>query len=284
MLQRLLGDVSCATFFERHFARAPMLARGAGAWALELAGVETCERLVTEPKVDVMFAREGVPYRGPRPSLDEARRLFADGHTWVLRDVDRGDAALAELGRALASDVHGTLHLQLYRTPAAKFGFGWHFDPEEVFYLQTVGRKRLRLRENTQHPSPLQNAMPTRLTPDAERGAVAEHVLEAGDVLYIPSGWWHAADALEETVSISAGVLAPSRLDALELILAELAADPKWRARLPAMGRASPLAEDERRAAWRSELDALAAEVQRRLGAAELPTRLFAATGWWKQR
>jgi hypothetical protein len=284
ILDKLLGATSSADFFTRHFASEPLLAPGAANWALDLATPSTCERLLTHPRVDVMFAREGVPHPGPRPDLEAANRLFAAGYTWVLRDVDRGDSALAEFGRSLASDVHGTLHLQLYRTPAARFGFGWHFDPEEVFYIQTVGKKRLRLRRNTQHPWPLQQAMPTHLTADAEPTEVVEYMLAPGDVLYIPSGCWHAADALEPTVSISAGVLAPSPLDALQLVLVELAKEPKWRRRLPAMGRASPSSEDERRTRWRVELDALDAEVHRRLESPELVTHLFASSGWWKQR
>lgn len=284
MLERLLGETSPEAFFERHFALEPLLARGAAPWALELATVETCERLLSAPRVDFMLARAGEPYRGERPSLDDARRLFDEGYTWVLRDVDKGDGGLAELGRGLASDVHGTLHLQLYRTPASKFGFGWHFDPEEVFYVQTVGRKRMRLRQNTQHPWPLQSAMPVRLKAEHETTPVLEHVLEPGDVLYIPCGWWHAADALEATVSISAGVLAPTAVDAVTLALLELAADPTWRRRLPPMGRLSPASEDERRAAWSARLLELDAAVHAKLSAPDLPTRLFAATGWWKQR
>ncbi|MBK7863766.1 MAG: cupin [Archangiaceae bacterium] len=284
MLERLLGPISAADFFARHFARQPLLVRGAGGWAAELATVETCERLISEPRIDVMYAREGSPYRGERGDLELARRLFAEGYTWVMRDVDRADPGLAELGRGLASDVHGTLHLQLYRTPEARFGFGWHFDPEEVFYVQAVGRKRMKLRANTQHPAPLQQAMPTRLKAEAEPAPIVEHLLEPGDVLYIPNGWWHAADALEATVSISAGVLAPSVLDAASLVFSELAADPRWRRRLAPMGRANPLSEDERRAEWKREVDALSTELQQRLTAEELTTQLFAATGWWKQR
>src|SRR5687767_10097082 len=186
VLEKLLGTTSCAEFFDRHFAAEPLLAKGAARWAVELATRAVCERLIAEPRVDVMLARMGARYTGLRPDATEAARLFAEGFTWVLRDVDRADPALADFGRSLASDVHGSLHLQLYRTPPSTTGFGWHFDPEEVFYVQTHGRKRLRLRENTQHPWPLPDAFSTQLKAEAEATPILEHLLEPGDALYIP--------------------------------------------------------------------------------------------------
>src|SRR5438552_13365064 len=102
VLEKLLGSTSCAEFFEHHFAREPLCAKGAGAWAIELATVAVCERLVDEPRVDVMLARQGALFKGARPAFADAARLFADGYTWVLRDVDRADPALADFGRSLA--------------------------------------------------------------------------------------------------------------------------------------------------------------------------------------
>jgi hypothetical protein len=277
VLSRLLGTDDLGPFFERHFGAEPLLAKGTAAWAAELASLDVCERLVTDPRVDVLFARQGEPFDAPRPDLDGARRLFACGHTWVMRDVDRGADSLAELGRGLASDVHGTLHLQLYRTPPARFGFGWHFDPEEVFYVQASGRKRLRLRRNTQHPAPLAHAMPTFLTPDTETTPVVEHVLEPGDCLYIPSGWWHTADALDDdTISISAGVRAPALVDALSLVLADLAKDPAWRARLASHRPREPADRGRATAALAATADRprrRAASAPERRGPAPAPLR-----------
>jgi 50S ribosomal protein L16 3-hydroxylase len=283
MLTQLLGDVPAQTFFTQHFGVEPLLMRGTAAWAAPLATAAVFERLLEDPRADVLLARDGKPHERPA-SLERARALFADGYTWVVRSAERVDADLAEAGRKLASDVHGVLQIQLYRTPAARQGFGWHFDAEEVFYLQGAGRKRFRLRRNTQHPSPLLHAMPEQLSAEHETTPISEHVLEPGDCLYIPSGFWHVADALEETASISIGVLAPCPLDALGLVLRELAADPHWRARLPSIGGASPVPEAERAPLWSRNLEPLQAEVQRRLGAPDFALRLFAQTGWWQHR
>lgn len=287
VLPRLCGGAEgCAAFFARDFGRAPVHFRGTAAFAVPTATAEICEALLQEPRVDFMLARAGRPHGG-RPGLEESRRLFSQGYTWVLRDVDHGDAGLAELGRALASDLHGTLHLQVYRSPAGAKGFGWHFDPEEVFVFQTHGHKRFLVRENAQHPLPLAEQMPAiagQLSADAERGPISEYLLSPGDCLYLPPGWWHVAQAEEESISISAGVLAPSFVDALAWVTAELARDPRWRRRLPPLGRATGLSDAERAESWSESLAELARELAERLAAPELPGRLYAATGWWRQR
>ena len=65
------------------------------------------------------------------------------------------------------------------------------FDAEEVFFIQTVGHKRMELRRNAQHPSPLSRKIPAELRAVDETTPLVAHVLEPGDVLYIPAGFWH---------------------------------------------------------------------------------------------
>jgi 50S ribosomal protein L16 3-hydroxylase len=283
VLARVLGEVSPADFFASYYGTTPLLRRACATWVAPLATIDVCERLAASDQVDFLVVRDGQPFSGGRPSLAQARELFDGGYTWVMRDAERGDSGLAEFGRALASEIHGALHLHVYRTPRAHGGFGWHFDPEEVFFFQTSGRKTLRLRENTAHPKPLLERMPTHLKAASEDTPIGEYLLEPGDWLYIPSGFWHSAEALEESISISAGILAPSYLDALAAVAHELAQDAEWRQRLFPIGRASPLSEQERHRAWGEQLARLAAEVSRRLTSPGAVAKIFAATGWWKR-
>jgi ribosomal protein L16 Arg81 hydroxylase len=284
VLPHILGEVSPADFFATYYGTTPLLRRASAKWVTSLATDESCERLAASDQVDFLAVRDGQPSSGGRPSLEQARELLQAGYTWVMRDADRGDARLAEFGRVLASEVHGALHLHVYRTPRAHVGFGWHFDPEEVFFFQTSGRKMLRLRENTAHPKPLLERMPTHLKAASEDAPIVEYLLEPGDWLYIPSGFWHSAEAVEESISISAGILAPSYLDALAAVAHELAQDAQWRQRLFPIGRGNPLPEDERHRAWQEQLGRLAAEVSRRLTSPASVAKIFAVTGWWKRR
>jgi hypothetical protein len=46
------------------------------------------------------------------------------------------------------------------RTPGGAEGFGWHYDVEDVFIVQTLGSKQYRLRKNTVNPWPLVETTP----------------------------------------------------------------------------------------------------------------------------
>uniref|UniRef100_A0A7S2FZD6 JmjC domain-containing protein n=1 Tax=Alexandrium andersonii TaxID=327968 RepID=A0A7S2FZD6_9DINO len=95
-----------------------------------------------------------------------------------------------------------------------------HFDERENLFFQVRGRKEivtfpfvdyLRLYPfPTSHPCDRQSMVGTPRTPDLEafprfRGAVGHYAtLEAGDLLYLPYGWWHWLRNLDHlAVSIS---------------------------------------------------------------------------------
>lgn len=88
-----------------------------------------------------------------------------------------------------------------------------HHDKNNILFCQLVGRKRVRL------ISPLEPALLDELdgvyspidceAPDLERHPGFEHVqvkevvLEPGEAVFLPIGWWHHLRALEASVSIS---------------------------------------------------------------------------------
>jgi hypothetical protein len=103
---------------------------------------------------------------------------------------------------------------------AASFWFGpagtrtpLHHDTLMLFHTQVVGRKRWRFVSPLQTPL-LYNRMgvysPIDLdAPDFQRyprlreAVVLETVLEPGDTLFLPLGWWHQVTALEMSMSFS---------------------------------------------------------------------------------
>ncbi len=85
-------------------------------------------------------------------------------------------------------------------------GVGPHFDSYDVFLLQAQGKRRWRISE--QHDRTLLEGAPLkilkRFTP------TAEHLLEPGDMLYLPPGWAHDGVAVGECMTYSIGFRAPS--------------------------------------------------------------------------
>lgn len=93
-----------------------------------------------------------------------------------------------------------------------------HVDPRDNLLVQLVGRKRVTLWPPQEaaklypHPAPSRHVNASRVDgrrPDRARfprffeAARAVVVLEPGEALFLPRGWWHDVEALEPSASIS---------------------------------------------------------------------------------
>src|SRR5690349_5688984 len=135
---------------EEHFLRLPFSLPGGCRHLLSLVSWTTVERILAGPGADVLFGREGRPWDGQLPaSLVDARALLAAGYTLRVRHAERHDPDLAALAEGFRQDLRAPIDVHLYCTPAGCPGFGWHYDAEEVFVLQTHGSKVWELRKNT---------------------------------------------------------------------------------------------------------------------------------------
>src|SRR5690606_37914660 len=118
-----------------------------------LGSWETLGAVLASEDVDAMIVRDGrrveaAPPRDP----EEAKSLLEDGCTILVRNAQRHHEGLAELACGFERDFRGPVNIHIYATPAGRFGFGWHYDAEEVFIPQTVCKKEYSLRKNTVNP------------------------------------------------------------------------------------------------------------------------------------
>lgn len=280
LIDTLLGGIPRSVFLREHYFQQPLARPSTAEELRKLATWDTAERLIETPECDLLLVRDGKLWTGPRPaSAREARALHAQGYSIVLRHADRHDPGLAELGRALSAELQGTINLQLYCTPAGHGSFGWHCDPEEVFIFQTLGAKRYLLRQNTLNPTPLHETLTDAPDVSRERTPVQECRLNAGDWLYIPGGYWHHVTAPEqESISISVGLMPPTRVDVLDFLRAQVLRSRAWQQRLPPLGHASPLSDAEKMALYQGLFQELGGELKRMLEDPRLVLRFMAAS------
>ena len=108
--------------------------------------------------------------------------------------------------------------------------FGAHWDTHDVVVLQLVGRKRWRVGPPT-FPLPLPAHTSRRSGEAAPSFSALDVLLEAGDLLYLPRGWWHEVTPLAEpSLHLSVGIYVPSVFDALGLAVSAGAAARAGRA------------------------------------------------------
>ncbi len=153
------------------------------------------------------------------------------GATMRLRDVDELHAPVRELAAALERELRGRVQVNAYASCHDVPGPPVHRDDHDVLVLQVSGRKLWSV-HGVSDPLPL----PGDLGPQGEPPAapVAEFVLEQGEVLYLPRGWWHVARAAAgPSLHLTFGVFRTTGADLLEWLVRAVRASDVVRADVP---------------------------------------------------
>lgn len=135
-IEKLLGDVSTRNFVEDYFQRLPTSGRfcvedldGCNIKQCIIQAVQTCSE-------DVMICRRNARFEGALPTSEfEMQALQKEGYTFVARHAENLKARLKELATNFERDFAAPVNIHLYETPSREFGFGWHYDAEDVFIL-----------------------------------------------------------------------------------------------------------------------------------------------------
>lgn len=267
-IERWLADLSAREFVERYYGKLPLSRSGhAQSWC-RYGQWAAWEPLLADPSADVLVVRQGERYAGAPPrTAAAAEQLSAEGYTLLVRHAEKHDAGLAELAQGFSRDFAAAANIHAYATPARQFGFGWHYDAEEVFIVQLSGQKEYALRKNTVHPWPLEETLPDDMQYEREIMPMMRCLLSAGDWLYIPSGYWHKAQTVgdETAMSLALGLMPRTAMDVFDALRPELLPNLRWRQRLPVTGPAAGTSAAEQEAAYQTLVADLAQDLQRAL-------------------
>ncbi|MGW4725501.1 cupin domain-containing protein [Streptomyces sp. NPDC004291] len=257
VLESRLTHLSREDFARDVWGRTPLLTRGAGDFS-DLFSASAVDELVSRRGLRTPFlrvAKDGstLPESSFTSSggvgatvadqLDDTAlwRSFADGATLVLQALQRTWEPVADLASRLGTELGHPVQANAYVTPPQNRGFDDHYDVHDVFVLQIAGTKRWTVHEPV-HPDPLRDQPWTdhrSAVADAARGeAYLDTVLGPGDVLYLPRGWLHAAEAQGAvSIHVTLGVHVWTRHALAEQLtraaLALLRDDPGMRGSLP---------------------------------------------------
>lgn len=153
----------------------------------------------------------------PRRRLNK-RRFYArlrGGATLVVNRFE--NYSLRAL--ALCNEVHGFSGWRTagnaYLSIGGRGTFGRHWDTHDVFAVQLIGRKRWRVYPPTL-PLPLDRHTSEGSGAVCPTTPVLDCLLETGDVLYVPRGFWHHVIPTDgPSFHLSVGTYAPSVHDFL---------------------------------------------------------------------
>ncbi len=207
----LLGGLSPTLFMRRHWQKKPLLVRGAipGFTPLlsrqqlfDMAAAEAVESRLIVRKPKGWTLRHGPLARTALPPLKQA------GWTLLVQGVDQHLDAAHDLLQRFRFLPDARLDDLMISWASDGGGVGPHFDSYDVFLLQASGQRRWRI--GRQKDLSLQEGVPLKILSHFE--PEEEHVLNPGDMLYLPPRWAHDGDAIGgDCTTYSIGFRAPQR-------------------------------------------------------------------------
>ncbi|HEX7154235.1 MAG TPA: cupin domain-containing protein [Thermoanaerobaculia bacterium] len=187
-----------------------------------------------------------VPFVVPEKLGEKLR----DGYTLIIDAVDDMVDGVMQLAEDFERVLHEGVQVNLYAGWREQQGFNRHCDTHDVVVLQVYGKKYWRVYEGGR-PHPLKDdIVPNK---DVPQQVVWEGLLEDGDALYIPRGWWHEASGVGEvTLHLTFGIHQRTGVSLMHWVADQLRASTEFRA--PLRRFVSPEEQQEQFAELRRQL------------------------------
>lgn len=177
---------------------------------------------------------EFLRYDGPRVPFvvpEKLSQLLRDGYTLIVDAVDDMTDGVMRLAEDFERALHESVQVNLYAGWREQQGFNRHCDTHDVIVLQVYGKKYWRVYEGGRLHPLKDDIAPNKQAPDK---VVWEGMLEDGDALYIPRGWWHEASGIGEvTLHLTFGIHQRTGVNVVHWLADQLRASEEFRAPLP---------------------------------------------------
>jgi ribosomal protein L16 Arg81 hydroxylase len=262
----IFGPARIVQFIEDYLHRLPYALAGTANALCGWGAWETLDAVWAAGAADVLVIRRGEQLLDDIPRTSSSlRTVLNNGYTVRIRHAEHHHPKLRALSEIFAATFESPVDIHVYATPSNSFGFSWHYDAEDVSIVQTAGAKEYFLRKNTVNPWPLEEAIPADMRYEREIMPLMRVVMRAGDLLYIPCGYWHRAQVpvgSDIAISLAIGVMSRSAMSVVDTLRKHLLRSLLWRQRLPVTNH---LPVEEAEAAYGRLLGELAKDLVKEL-------------------
>lgn len=226
-MRSILGDLHIQDFLDHYWQQQPLVVHGvrpdfeSPVSADELAGL-ACEEDV-ESRIVIESGTEG-PWELATGPFDASTfaNLPSTGWTLLVQAVDLWLPTVAELLTEFDFLPPWRLDDIMISFAPAGGSVGPHFDHYDVFLLQVEGQRRWQIGQQCDATTPCLPNTPLRILENFE--AIETHVLEPGDMLYLPPRLAHWGVAMGDCMTWSVGFRAPTLAEMLADLATELMA------------------------------------------------------------
>ncbi len=156
---------------------------------------------------------------------------LSEGATLILDNIDELSPAVGELAEAFEEILRSRTLVNLYAGWRTQKGYDLHWDDHDTAILQVSGRKHWKVYPPTRlHP--MNDDVEAPPTPAGE--PAWEGIVEDGDMLFLPRGWWHVAFPLDEpSLHLTVTIIPADGTDFLRWIIERLKSFPEVRMNVP---------------------------------------------------
>ncbi len=226
-------NISSAQFHQEYLYQKPMVFKGA-VKNIDIGWKEINELYQRANPMDPQFKfRKGpmIPKEAYVEAFEDVGRTryrfnkaavyqyLKEGATLVYNRINNESFA-DDLAKQVAQFAQAQTIVSGYLAFGSDSSYGNHWDTRDVFAVQLIGKKHWPLSApNFDMPLYMQQAKDMPHIPRPEK-ADMEVVLEAGDVLYIPRGWWHNPMPMGcETFHLAIGTFPPNGYNYMEWLM-----------------------------------------------------------------
>ncbi len=153
-----------------------------------------------------------------RLNTSSVQSLLSTGATAVLNRIDSRNELIRKLCDEVAHFTDADTTANAYIAFSGEGSFGAHWDTHDVAVIQLIGKKHWRIYPPT-FKSPLPGQLSKEFKSDRPSKPIFEGIIEAGDLLYLPRGWWHEVLPIGETFHIAIGMYPPYILHYISWLL-----------------------------------------------------------------
>jgi len=196
MLAALLKPVSVKTFLQDYFGSRPLLVRGTpGKFDKLFKPSEFIHGLDKVTEIRCVFGE----LKQATISPADVREMFEAGATICITGVDRAHPSLRAAAKRIAKEIGyaGRVDFRGYLSPPGS-GFDIHYDARVATTLQIDGTKTWWYSDKPHVAFPTENSPRNDMAAirrAASRTKLQKVTLHPGDLLCLPPGIWHKAQA-----------------------------------------------------------------------------------------
>lgn len=206
---RLIAPLTRDEFLDKYWGKSFAHLNGAGGRFVSILSWDQLNSMLEYQRLapqQIELVHDGKPVdrtrffdfrAGRAPRLKSAGLVSAlsEGATLIVDNVDALLPSVRQIAEAVEHVLRTTTSVNLYAGWRTQKGFDLHWDGQDTLILQVSGRKQWKVYAPTRE-HPLEHDAEAAIPPTAP--PVWDAILEDGDALYLPRGWWHVSTPLDE--------------------------------------------------------------------------------------